>query len=110
MSKYMWCWESEGKKYFAKSLRKLVHEVLNQYFYDGNDWDEEGVLVERRGNRFDIAFTEEHGDCFDYTVEAAPEAVEKFLKEMRELKERIKKELEEKYDEWGILRREYNEK
>ncbi|MBK4733692.1 hypothetical protein [Noviherbaspirillum pedocola] len=77
----------------SKDLKALIYHSINQLFYDGrDDIDDENIPIEHIGNQFHIAFAEDHGQCFAYTVEATSKAVASFLDELGELRARLTKE------------------
>jgi hypothetical protein len=76
-----------------ETLKSLIYHSINHYFYDGRDDINDGnIPINHVGNQFKIAFTEDWGECFDYTIEATPEAVATFLDELAELRARLTKE------------------
>jgi hypothetical protein len=80
------------KELNEKELRALIFHSINHHFYDGCDCDDGGgIVLVRFGSSFNIAFTEDHGECFTYTIEATPEAVATFLDELAELRTRLTK-------------------
>jgi len=71
-------------------LRDLIYQTIAHHFYDGHDCDDgSGIVISRLGNSFDIAFTEDHGECFAYVVEATFMAVVDFLEKIVELRARL---------------------
>lgn len=68
-------------------LRALIFHSINHYFYDGHDSDDGGgIELNLVGNSFHIAFTEEGGNCYTYTVDATADAVTAFMDELFDLK------------------------
>jgi hypothetical protein len=79
------------KKLNETELRALIFHSINHYFYDGHDSDDGGgIELNLVGKSFNIAFTEEGGDCYAYTVEATAEAVTAFIDELFDLRNNLK--------------------
>lgn len=84
-----------GDNMDIEKLRALIYHSINHHFYDGNDdgMNDCGIVINQVGNIFNIAFTEEHGECFVFTVEANPKTVANFLDYLKELKETLQNPL-----------------
>ena len=86
--KYSWTWMDNEAGYFnkANNLEAIIYEIVNYYFYSGNDAG--GIEIEEINNNFIVKFTHEEGEAYCHTVKAEPYAVSTFLEELAELVDR----------------------
>ena len=86
--KYTWIWKDDESVHRneADSLKEIIYEIVNYYFYSGSDAG--GIVIEETNNTLNVKFTHEEGECYNHDVEAEPCEVATYLEELAQIEGR----------------------